>query len=331
MTNELKRFIKSLLDISLRGYSRVHQKDRSPGDAIFLTGAPRSGTTWVYEIFTALLNSSFGMWEPLNPRNYKILKRFDQPLRPYLNPAMKDQDLYHFFEALLKGQLYQTSTMENFNLQRFFQVARSSDPLIIKSVRGNRVLPWITENFPLKNAYLLLRHPCAVISSQLKHGSWDYVKREKNLKHPKIVREMLDNLPEIKEMLYQELRPEEKLAITWGFDYYVPLKYSRDNNFHLIFYEDLVRNGTEALEPILEKFGVSPSNVDLNAVLNKKSRTTKDDETDKVNQLSKWKYDLSEEQIERILKIVNYFGLDFYDRDAKPNMNKIQTTQNPFS
>lgn len=332
MGNEVKRYIKSRLDFFLRRYSYAHQKDRSPEETIFLTGAPRSGTTWIYEIFSALLNSSFGVWEPLNPRNYRIMKRFEEPLRPYLNPANEDQALYRFFETLLKGQLYQTSTMERFDLPRFFRIAKSSDPLIVKSVRGNRLLPWILEHFKLKNACLLLRHPCAVISSQLNHGSWEYVKHPKNLKHPKIVRELLDELPRVKELVKKDLRPEEKLAITWGFDYYVPLKFIHKNNYHLLFYEHIVRNGREALLPVCKQLGVDSTGFDIVSLLNKNSMTTKLEEHGVTKDpISKWKSRLSQEQVERILTIADAFGLNFYDTHAEPDMEKFEQIQQKFN
>ena len=331
MGNELKRLAKSQLDFFLRRYSQAQQKDRRLEDTFFLTGTPRSGTTWIYEIFSALLNSSFGIWEPINPRNYRILKRFDEPLRPYLNPADQDKSLYDFFEALLKGQLYQTSTMEDFNLKRFFQIAGSSDPLIIKSVRGNRMLPWLLENFKLNNTCLLLRHPCAVISSQLTHGSWEYVKHPKNLKHPKIVNEMLDELPGVRKILRTELQPEEKLAITWGFDYYIPLKYMHSSN-QFLFYEHVVRNGRQTLIPFCESLGVDYKNVHFDSLLNKRSMTAKKDEHGITKDpLSKWKTRLSEEQTERILNVVRSFGLGFYDIQAEPDMEKFEQIRQTFN
>jgi hypothetical protein len=52
--------------------------------------------------------------------------------------------------------------------------------------------------------------------------------------------------------------------------------------------------------------------------------TLKGDKTIVTNaddQLSKWKKTLSEEQVERILKIVSDFGLDFYTKDIEPDYN----------
>ena len=57
----------------------------------------------------------------------------------------------------------------------------------------------------------------------------------------------------------------------------------------------------------------------------------KDEATKKVirdadKQLSKWKKYLSEKQIQRILKVVSDFGLDFYTEDIEPDYNNINIT-----
>lgn len=43
---------------------------------------------------------------------------------------------------------------------------------IIKFTRANRLLRWMAEKFPIKPPILIIRHPCAVVSSQILHGGW---------------------------------------------------------------------------------------------------------------------------------------------------------------
>ena len=319
-----KRFIKARFDCFFRAYSSYKQQSRSPADVIFLTGAPRSGTTWLYELFSALLNTSFGIWEPLNPNKYRMLRHYEEPLRPYLKPGTQSIKDAIFFSNLLKGKLHQASTMEKFDLRKFFYGQQHNQPLIIKSVRGNRILPWLAEYFHLKYGFLLLRHPCAVISSQLEHGSWEYVKPTDSLKHPKIVRALLDDLPQVKELLNRRMTPEEKLAVTWGFDYYIPLKY-RNNYYNILIYENLVVHNPEAINAMLNSLGISYEPRKLSKLLTKKSSTTKEVEAITQNDsLSKWKTRLSEEQVHRILTVARHFGLDFYSESAYPDMNQFE-------
>jgi len=325
MGPEVKRFIKARVDCLFRVYSSYAQKNRSPGDAVLLTGSPRSGTTWLYELFSSLLNTSFGIWEPLNPNKYHVLKHFEEPLRPYLKPGTMSERDRMFFSNLLKGKFHQASTMEKFDLRKFFHEQKHNQPLIIKSVRGTRILPWLADYFHLRYGFLLLRHPCAVISSQLEHGSWDYIKPSNNLKHPKIVRELLDDLPQVKELLNRRMTPEEKLAVTWGFDYYIPLKYWNKNNYYILIYEDLVDHNPEAIKAMLKVLGISSAPQKLSKLLTRKSSTTKEGDTMTQNDsLSKWKTNLSGEQVDRILTVVRHFGLDFYNESVHPDMNQLE-------
>jgi len=56
---------------------------------------------------------------------------------------------------------------------------------------GNRLLPWISERFKTKGTYLIIRRPCAVISSQLKAGWIGYphnIKDEIRRGNPAIIK-----------------------------------------------------------------------------------------------------------------------------------------------
>src|SRR6185312_3597014 len=55
-----------------------------------------------------------------------------------------------------------------------------SQYFVIKDVNSNMLLPWITSNFPIRPIYVV-RHPCAVIASQLEYGHCEYVKRNPNM------------------------------------------------------------------------------------------------------------------------------------------------------
>jgi hypothetical protein len=46
--------------------------------------------------------------------------------------------------------------------------------------------------------------------------------------------------------------------------------------------------------------------------------------TDSSRQLPKWKRTLGEDQVHRILAVVDRFGLDFYDEDPEPDYRKLQ-------
>lgn len=39
------------------------------------------------------------------------------------------------------------------------------------------LLPWIVKNFNV-NPILLIRHPCAVVNSQIRHENWNHIGKE---------------------------------------------------------------------------------------------------------------------------------------------------------
>lgn len=47
-------------------------------------------------------------------------------------------------------------------------------------------------------------------------------------------------------------------------------------------------------------------------------------------QLSKWKRKLSKSQIENILKVVHWFGLDFYTEAPEPDYDALKNWKPPF-
>lgn len=49
-----------------------------------------------------------------------------------------------------------------------------SNKIIVKFVQVNRLLPWIQEKFNVRGTIFVIRHSCAVISSQLNTGFYGY-------------------------------------------------------------------------------------------------------------------------------------------------------------
>ena len=122
---------------------------------------------------------------------------------------------------------------------------------------------------------------------------------------------------------------EEILATTWCLDNIVPL-YQKNPPWITVIYEKLVTDGESELNSIFGKIGEEKSVKLAVNHLKKPSMLTKGD-ADKIVksselQLSKWKKALSEKQIERILKIVSDFGLDFYNSKIEPEHDNIDIT-----
>ena len=115
---------------------------------------------------------------------------------------------------------------------------------------------------------------------------------------------------------------EELLAVEWSLDYIIPLYFFDKYNWHLIIYEKLIKNGEDELINIFDKIG---ENVPKKAykLIKKPSTTSQEKKIYIQKQLNKWKKHLSKKQIEDILDVVNFFGIDFYNEDAEPDDNAL--------
>lgn len=217
-------------------------------------------------------------------------------------------------------------TIENI-LKRLF----AKKPLV-KFIRANRLLPWIANNFQVKGIYLIIRHPCATIASQLKTFYKNGFPTSRKL-------QLLSEVSKIKELRNNELlikklhtleTPEEILATVWSVDYFIPLYYQRMFKWHTIVYEKLVLHPEGELKNIFSYIGEKVPEKAYSKI-RIPSITTRDQRfIGTSRQLTKWKEELSEKQIKNILKVVHWFGLDFYTEDPKLDYNALKNWKPPF-
>ena len=297
---------------------------------IIISGAPRTGTTLLMEIL-ATLPGYKTIYEPLHPNWFPSLFKLGFPPRIYLNTEEDNELLYNHLKNVFSGK--GVAQNPHYFLFNFKEVYRriSFNKICAKFVNGNRLLPWISDRFTLKATFLIIRHPCATISSQLKTGFVGYPReyemeiRKGNVKFLKriILEEisMIDNLKEKQELINKingMKTLEELLAVEWSLDYVIPLYFFNKYNWHLIIYERLIKNSKDELINIFDKIG---ENVPKKAykLIKKPSRTSLEKKIYTQRQLHKWKNHLSKKQIEGIFDVVNFFGIDFYNEDVEPD------------
>lgn len=324
--SHIKRII-DLMGIKLNG-------DSNPEDAIIISGAPRTGTTLLMEILSTLPRYKT-ILEPLHLEWFPSLSKLGFPPRIYLNTKEDNELLYNHLKNVFTGKVVsQKPSYSLFNFKELYS-RLSFNKICAKFVNGNRLLPWISDRFTLKATFLIIRHPCATVSSQLKTGLVGYPKeyemkiRKGNVKLLKriILEEisMIDNLKEKQELINKinsMQTVEELLAVEWSLDYVIPLYFFDKYDWHLIIYERLIKNSEDELINIFDKIG---ENVPKKAykLIKKPSRTSQEKKIYAQKQLHKWKNHLSKKQIEDILNVVNFFGIDFYNENAEPDEDAL--------
>jgi len=304
-------------------------------DTILIVGTPRSGTTWFSEILLTIPGYAY-LFEPLDPLWFPASFKAGFRSKTYLSQDVEWNRGEEYLRKTLTGQINSLLPLY-LPLLKPKMIFRQllGDKLIVKFVNLNRLLPWVNKKFKVGKIFFIIRHPCAVVNSQLKKGfcgyrpaspPFDYIFPSKE----QILKELL-SIEGLDSQLINKMKNissiEEILAVSWCIDNYIPLSIQKPYPFSIITYEKLVKDGKKEIIKIFNELGeknISSSTfryLDLPSISTRKkdlNRVTNMDE-----QLSNWKKTLSDQKINKILKIVNDFGLDFYSNDLEPRYNKL--------
>lgn len=333
--NQRAKALRQLNDIIFKN-KKIEMKD-----AILIVGSPRSGTTWLMEILATLPRYTY-TFEPLNPiwcpNSFEIGFRS----RTYIRPDTNWPEGEEYLKKIFTGQIANIPIKESLiaSFLAGFSIKNSmrhllGDKLIVKSVNMNRMLPWISEKFQLRGIFFIIRHPCAVVASQLKTGLCGY-----RPPYPPYIdvfptqKEILDEASKIdgfEPKLFDSLKKiktrEEILAASWCLDNYVPLAHNKPNCWSFVVYEKLVIDGEKEISRLFNKIGEQKIPKAAFHNLKKPSMLIIKEEKKIIKkpfeQLSKWKKVLSKKQIDNILKIIAEFGLDFYSNEIEPDYTRI--------
>lgn len=250
--------------------------------------------------------------------------------RPYVPAGRRAPEVKEYLASLFAGGIVSANPhypVAPNGIKRRILASR----ILAKFIRANRLLPWIANNFRVRKIYLILRHPCAVVESQLRTGiRGHYLSRDDELQRDVVLQHALQipsvrNDKQLLEMLKSLSGRVETLAAVWCLDNYIPLSYPRPHPWHLVVYEELARKGEEVLEDIFGAIGEEvPS--EAYARLRMPSSTTKKDESfiGNPDQSLEWKQVLSEDQIDRIVEIVRSFDLEVLGRTPEPDYGKLK-------
>jgi len=310
-------------------------------NTILVAGSPRSGTTWFTDLLSNIPKYTY-IFEPLNPIWFPECYRLGFKSRSYLDSNIDWQEGEDYLRRIFTGNIANLPIKENpvFDILKGFSIKNSinhlfGNKLIVKSTNMNRMLPWISKNFDLRAIFLLVRHPCACISSQMKSGLYGYRSSFPPYIDIKPTKKMiLDEVKEMKklnEKIISKIKNVEKieeiLATVWCLDNYILITQKKPYPWKIVFYEKLIKNGKSEIKNIFSEIG--EKNVPKASLIKfgRPSIVTMKEDIKFLNnpnkQLSKWNEYLSDKQKSRIMKILSYFEIDFYSEKIEPNYEKI--------
>lgn len=286
----------------IRVLNHLRFKEFSPENSILVFSDPRGGSTWLAEILENI-PGTFIYWEPLSLQQIPQLKRLGFGWRQHIPAEQEWQDAKQIFNKLLAAKHITEWTMQKTSTVQYL---RGRLP-IVKICRGNDLLNWLVKQYAFKYKPIhLIRHPFAVVASQLKQGGWNRVKGFS-------IPEMPFNDFYLKHQAYLETlgTPAESLLATWCIT-------NRDlirggSGWITLYYEELVLNPEKVLGEVFEEWGLEMPE-QLNYSIRKGSSTSVDfvGDQDIMKQLDKWQKEFTEEEKERMQKVLDYFGITAY-------------------
>lgn len=278
-------------------------------DAIMVTSSPRSGSTWLGQILSAIPGSA-ALFEPCHLNHVPEARAAGLTLRTYVPPEADWPEGRAYFTRVFEGHVINGWTAQETTLASGLR-ARF---LVVKFVRATRLLPWVCRHLPIRPPVLLIRHPCAVIASQLKgtdirwHRPGGGGGRDALPPHPDAQR-VIDGLT----------TQEELLAANWALDYLPALTAPGPRPWQLVSYEELVTRTPDTLSRLFGTWGIDvPAGV-RKKVLAPSRMTYKSG----MSGLDGWRKQLDPGQVRRILDVVARLGLTFYGDAPEPDYDLL--------
>ena len=295
-------------------------------DTIVVTGAPRSGTTWLSEVVSSL--PGYARYdEPLHLTAFPKTRTNGFEWRTYLDPYYDADEQAAYLLSVFSGRSGNGLRLDAATrIGRLMELVRSRRQ-IVKFVRAGRMLQWMACHFDLRGIHFIIRHPCAAVSSMIKHRDWSDFSEANS-----IDAYLGGSLPlDLKEDIERRLpklpdTPAERLAFLWTLDHYIPFHHFARHGYPwtLVPYEMLLKDGPNELKRIFAAVNAEVPDDARNHLAKASDSASEDLQLRKsYRQLSKWKKNLDSGQIDSILKIVDAFDLDFYTEAAEPDYSRL--------
>lgn len=293
---------------AITGTKLLASRDYDPHDSIVVCGGPRSGTTWLAQTIASIPRSAV-LFEPLHPRRVPAVREAGFGWRTYERPGTEWPQGRRLLEDAFRGRI-----LNDWTASLVKRPARVRT-WIVKCIRANRLLPWMSGWMQPRARLLVVRHPCAVVSSQIA-SHWDPP-------DVSIQPQLLEDYPQIRSVMEACETPEEQRALDWAVNTLVPLAHGSIRQWLTVPYEHLVR-GTSAFESIFARWGREIP-AELGARFGAWSHTSRRrDERPDRRTTTGWTTHLSREQVSRILGVTRALGLDFYGEDPEPDDERLR-------
>jgi hypothetical protein len=252
------------------------------------------------------------LFEPLHIGHVPEAGKAGFSSRKYVDPESDWPEGERFLRRVFEGRVANAWTTREMT----FRDASSARRLVVKCVRANRLLPWICRRFSVPRPVLLLRHPCAVVASQLKFG----INLERRPAAPGYIR----HFPAFRAAVAEATSDEQRYAATWALDQLPALLHDGPPPWMLVTYEELVLRPEETLSTIARRWGVT---IDIDNALSRLRKPSSTVSRTGIKGVDGWKSELSKRQMSSILNTVNALGISFYSRDDEADYETLHSDE----
>lgn len=274
-----------------------------------LTSSPRSGSTLLGAVLNAIPRSC-PLFEPLHLRNVPEASAAGFSWRTYRDPEVSWPEGEAFLHSVFAG-----STVNDWTSREMaWRDIAFSRRQVVKFVRANRLLPWIVSHFSIPEPLLLMRHPCAVVASQLNYGwsSADAPQRPEFVGEGSAIARVLSELEGV----------EEFLAASWALDQMPALGVPGVPPWKIVTYEELTLHPEATIAAIAGHWDVP---IKLKEALVALDRPSSVVSSGGVSGMAGWKSTLSTEQIDRILRTVRSLGITLYSDEEQADYAQLSS------
>ena len=230
-----------------------------PRNSILVTSSGRSGSTWLAELVN-YRNDYRMIFEPFRRDRSPIAK--DIRFGLYLDPRARTAPEAPAIEAILRGRV-----RTPYSEQRNRRIARKR---VIKDIRTTNLIPWLRASLPDLRIVYLVRHPLAVARSWTRLGWRDYL--EEFTAQPALMERLGEFGACIREITGTGT-PFERHVLRWCCENHIPLHDVAKDEFHVVFYEDLLGDTETELSRLFRYLGMTFEHEALTR-LSKPSSTT---------------------------------------------------------
>ena len=316
---------------------------------IFISGVPRSGTTWVANILGSGENTRL-LTEPDNEKYSYLAKQWKKSLYrfPFGDSATESEQLFNFYEQIFKGSYPNNRSFINHILNQISIGDKQGNELFVQmkdlTLEKDVILPgrpklltsilysltkdfWLRKNqLVIKSVHsglclpfithhfqpttvLIYRHPANIISSCLELRIFD---RNRNIYKRK---ELSETLEPYQSQINSLNDPLSLMGLQIGIFYYLWEKQIESNLYwHEITHEELCINPEKKYKSLFEAIGL-PWTQSVETKIKNMNKPGTGFKPNRItsNLIDKWKTALTSDQIIKIQKGYSILPIKHYE------------------